>query len=316
VLGDFEKNTILEKNGQSPNSKRLSQQGSNMDDEQETLGNKTFQKRSQTILTMISGKGKRHKDNNEMSVYSIDSMNMLGADGNKTSLYNSKLILNNNTNLNNLPSRENQNDKDSVNNLNTLPVIKSSHIKPTIVHDEIDEESLSQDYKIQDKANTETLKKILSFKEHGYKLNFSFCEIAKHFFFPCCKDKKIRHKFKLYKKSEMVLDEVLDMSYIVQKLDEFDKLKSLILTNEQVALFNFISKDVVSLDSDRQQRRLSSVKEFTKDQENLAITIIKFMRNFSKENDEEKIPEIDKKIFELLHDEVKKELLASGIREI
>lgn len=37
----------------------------------------------------------------------------------------------------------------------------------------------------------------------------------------------------------------LDVAYIIKKLYEIDKLKSILMTNEQVKLFNYIPKPLI-----------------------------------------------------------------------
>lgn len=40
----------------------------------------------------------------------------------------------------------------------------------------------------------------------------------------------------------------LDVAYIIKKLHEIDKLKSILMTNEQVKLFNYIPKPLIPSD--------------------------------------------------------------------
>lgn len=68
-------------------------------------------------------------------------------------------------------------------------------------------------------------------------------EIFKFYIFRSCIKKPIRNKFYLYSKSGKILDHVLDISNLIKTLNEYDKLKNLILTEDQVNLLNFTSKE-------------------------------------------------------------------------
>ena len=88
--------------------------------------------------------------------------------------------------------------------------------------------------------------KVLDLKNNSKnkKLTFSFCEIL---LCGCCVSKELKIKRELYKKSNEAVSNYFEISYIISKLDELDKLQYVLLTNEQMAVFKFISKDFCSL---------------------------------------------------------------------
>lgn len=88
--------------------------------------------------------------------------------------------------------------------------------------------------------------KVLDLKNNNKnkKLTFSFCEVL---LCGCCVSKELKIKKELYKKSKEAVSNYFEISYIISKLDELDKLQYVLLTNEQMAVFKFISKDFCSL---------------------------------------------------------------------
>jgi hypothetical protein len=132
------------------------------------------------------------------------------------------------------------------------------------------------------------------------QLTFTLFEIFVGFFLckPCHK-KSTTYKKKLFKKSFFVIEEYLDITYIVQKLEEFEKFKLIMLSNDQLALFSFISKELISLDVDRiREHGMTNLKLLNKDKEKLAQLIIDFRKKI-RSNAE--VNQIDRKLFELIN---------------
>ena len=86
----------------------------------------------------------------------------------------------------------------------------------------------------------------------------------------------LRDKFYLYNKSKLALDEYLDISYIIQKLEELEKLKFVCLNINQLAVFNYISKDICTLSESNPLSAIKRFKEFNNDSIKLAQTIASF----------------------------------------
>lgn len=150
-------------------------------------------------------------------------------------------------------------------------------------------------------------KKIISIFEQRNKKNeikFSFCETITAFL--CCKNcmgPLLTRKKKLYDRSNIVINEFLDITFIVHKLEEFEKFKMTAFSREQLALFNFISKELISLDDIKTQAHgMTSMKTFNKHKENMVNVILKFKEKLK---NSEQIDPIDIKLFELINEEFK-----------
>ena len=74
------------------------------------------------------------------------------------------------------------------------------------------------------------------------------------------------------------------------------------LKSEQLALFNFISKELISLDEDKlNNREINKLLSMNKNKENLARTILEFRDRIKMNMNDD----IDKKLFELLNEDFK-----------
>ena len=113
----------------------------------------------------------------------------------------------------------------------------------------------------------------------------------------------LKHKSELYKKGKSIVNDFLDISNIFNKLEEFKKFKIVLLKSEQLALFNFISKELISLyDRRLKSHSVTYHKMFENDKENMASIILGF-REKMKNNLQ--LEEIDKKLYNFLNDEFK-----------
>jgi hypothetical protein len=138
-------------------------------------------------------------------------------------------------------------------------------------------------------------------KKNSLKLNY--LELLKMYICNCCSSQELKDKKLLYKKSLDCLDDYLDISYIISKLEEFEKLKLLLLSQEQLAVFNFIAKDICTLDDlNYKENKIGKYKQLQRDSSYLANTIAKFkIRVQEKDN----LTEIDRKIYYLLREDLK-----------
>lgn len=159
---------------------------------------------------------------------------------------------------------------------------------------------------LPDKYLSEAKKMILHLEKRNNRnnLKFSFYEII--LAFTCCRlciKKNLDTKRKLYNKSKILIEEFLDITFIFQKLEEFEKFKLTTFSSEQLALFNFISKEIISLDNTKiEKHSMTLMKNFNKDKENLVNLILQFKERMK--NNEE-LDLIDKKLFDLINDEFK-----------
>jgi hypothetical protein len=98
------------------------------------------------------------------------------------------------------------------------------------------------------------------------------------------------------------VEEFMDITHIIQKLEEFEKFKIVMFNSEQLALFNFISKELMSLDELKLNNHdMTIFKNFGKDKENLAQIIMNFREKIKFMN----VDDIDRKLFSLLNEEMK-----------
>lgn len=79
-------------------------------------------------------------------------------------------------------------------------------------------------------------------KKSYYKLKFGYFEIIKYLICRKWMNKKLKSKYYLYKKSKANLYVCLDMTEIIHKLDEFEKLKLVLLNHEKLQCFNLVRK--------------------------------------------------------------------------
>jgi hypothetical protein len=109
------------------------------------------------------------------------------------------------------------------------------------------------------------------------KLKLSFCEILRKPFCQCFANKFTKNKFYLYDQANKVLENCLDISHIIHILEEHDKLKLALLNDQQLALFQFISKDVYFVEEIvKEQSHLRQLKLLLGDKEKLCKLIKEF----------------------------------------
>ena len=114
-------------------------------------------------------------------------------------------------------------------------------------------------------------------KSNNY-LKLSSIEIIKGFCCKCFMNPIVREKIKLYNMSKLVLDDYLDISYFIQNLEELEKLKLVCLNYDQLAIFNYISNDICTLNFFNNQSTIKKFKDFNKDSIKLAQTIASFKK--------------------------------------
>jgi hypothetical protein len=136
------------------------------------------------------------------------------------------------------------------------------------------------------------------------ELNLPFCETLKK---PCCKQfvsRKTKIKYNLYDQAHSVLEGYMDISHIINKLEEYDKLKLAILNDEQLAMFQFIAKDVYSVeDRLKQQSYLRQLKFAANDKERSKKLIQNFKMKIEKRQKD--VSALDKKLYEMLDGDIK-----------
>ena len=119
----------------------------------------------------------------------------------------------------------------------------------------------------------------------------------------CSINTNLTQKINIYNKSKSLLDEYLDLSFIIQKLEELKKLKFVCLNLNQLSLFNYISNDICTLNNSNPLSVITKLKYFTKDSIKLALSIVSNKNRII--NNAKDISEIDKKIFDLMRNDLK-----------
>ena len=151
------------------------------------------------------------------------------------------------------------------------------------------------------------------------KLKFSSWEIIRATFFPFFLSKNLKKKLKLYKKASGGLLKYINILQMVQMLQQLEKLKLIIFNKNQLALFNYLSKPMISLDVPPPLRPMNDSDESYSDHSGTKVSrIMKYMEggnikeqckdiikyyNYLLETQE--YSDIDIKLFELLDDDLR-----------
>ena len=112
----------------------------------------------------------------------------------------------------------------------------------------------------------------------------------------------------LYRRSNYTIQDYIDLTFIIKKLEEFDKLKFILLTNEQLAMFNFIGKDICSINKSSQNNSaIHIMKSLSRDKYNLLSNIIiKYQQRIKyKDQKEGKLNEMEEKLFSMIRPEIR-----------
>lgn len=204
-----------------------------------------------------------------------------------------------------LTLKEDENENEIENNKN----LQTHHKKNTPAHTSNIKRTATMaitekksEHEVKDLIQT-----IISIKSDKHNLNFSLFEIFKTFACRCFIKRHLNSRYLLYNKSYGILDEILDVCNIIQKLDELEKIKMILLSKEQLALFNFISKDWCSLNNPKLiNSKVNEMKEFNKNQESLAKVFVSFLKELgTKSQHDEEVNEVNEKLLDFLHEDFK-----------
>ena len=132
----------------------------------------------------------------------------------------------------------------------------------------------------------------------------SLTEYIQQFFFPC-QDNALKLKTKRFRKGITAFMEKLDISYILNKFYEIDKLKMLLLDQDQYHLFEYLPKPVIlknaTIDLGKKDSAFISY-ETQKDVVEKAKKILEGFKNIKKKPE---MSAMDIRLIELLDDNVK-----------
>ena len=164
--------------------------------------------------------------------------------------------------------------------------------------------------KKQKKSLNELFNLLDSKKDHN-ELHFRLFEVILlifNKFCVCFRNSKFKDKLLLYRRSNYTIQDYIDLTFIIKKLEEFDKLKFILLTNEQLAMFNFIGKDICSINKSSQNNSaIHIMKSLSRDKYNLLSNIIiKYQQRIKyKDQKEGKLNEMEEKLFSMIRPEIR-----------
>ncbi|CAD8104035.1 unnamed protein product [Paramecium primaurelia] len=148
--------------------------------------------------------------------------------------------------------------------------------------------SEKNDHKFLINALQDSIKRF--FDERNSKLELSFCD-----YIPCARGKKQQ----LISYSMSKINNSLDITYIVKKLQEIDKLKMILLSPDQIKLFDFLPKPNIDLNSNDKQSYFSILKPEQSELEK-AIEAQTAFNNLAKFKDDQ----INQHLVEFLDDDI------------
>jgi len=112
---------------------------------------------------------------------------------------------------------------------------------------------------------------------------------------------RLGHMRKLYDYTNRYLEKVLEVSFLVRKLLEIDKLKSIIFDKEQLFLFNKLNRPIIYVD--RGGRVRSNMVEIEEDSWEYSVNEKKIQAVSDRLLNRECKSEIDERILEKINDE-------------
>ena len=114
-------------------------------------------------------------------------------------------------------------------------------------------------------------------------------------------------KEKLFLKAEKQIFKEMDIVQILKKLQEIEKLKLVLLNEDQLYFFNLLSKPMINLDENELEEDSAKLKDrrfkFSMKEE-LPLRKDKLIENYQKMKFKTNISEIDKRIIKLLDEDV------------
>ena len=122
----------------------------------------------------------------------------------------------------------------------------------------------------------------------------------------CNHSKEYQIKKKLYTKSQKAVRNYLEISYIISKLDELDKLQYAIFSKEQTALFKFVSKNLYSLDEKKMKKNpMNKYRGRLEDEFIMGSTYINYKDSLC--SGKKMRSKIDSRLLDLFNEELKGE---------
>jgi len=162
--------------------------------------------------------------------------------------------------------------------------------------------------KVKKKPEPEILQEFKDFqdKKNNLKMNLFEYVLFKVYKILGCK-KGLKRK--LFWKAEEIFDKELDIVNILKRLQDVEKLKLLILSPKQIALFNLLAKPMLYMDDEvylenkkKGGYQITEILSFSGKKENLKNTLEYYKKHFK--NNENEMSEIDKRLVLLLEQNI------------
>lgn len=172
--------------------------------------------------------------------------------------------------------------------------------------------SIPRSSKVQIEFKTPIVRKLCremgekDFKKSSYKkdqviMNYNIWQILLKLFCPCFQNKRYKNKEKLFERGYKKFSYDMNILTYIRKMHEMDILKYLILNEQEITLFNFLSKPSVSLISQNMLIESLSEKFNVKFNKEEIDTLHKNFNKLSVSNDQSKF---EKKLLTLVTSEI------------
>jgi hypothetical protein len=151
-----------------------------------------------------------------------------------------------------------------------------------------------------------TIVETMQKRKSNKKFNISFCSTLRKPICSICTKGRTRLKYDLYDKAMDILENYLDISNIVNRFEEYEKLKLVLLSDEQFSMFQFIKKDFCSLKEKVDQCEMAKMKNLAKSKEHMVKLIMSYVDRLERNPDS--ITVVDQKLLSLLDADLKTNL--------
>lgn len=163
-----------------------------------------------------------------------------------------------------------------------------------------------------------------TFKIKQNQLNLTFFET---FFYYICNYKNLKSKKKLIERGSKAINKRLDISFILQKLVEVEKLKVLLLDSDQLKLFEYLPKPILTRNKDEKlfskqvflnklikinnsgsnyfQEKWSQLEEEDKTHNNILEKIFALLESYKIIKQRQNANIMDRKLFMMLDENIK-----------
>jgi hypothetical protein len=215
--------------------------------------------------------------------------------------------------INNLPNSVDSNERHFNNNINDfspdnsyrLKINKSSYASSVEFRDNYVKKPKEMDVISQDNKKAEIIMETLKKKNPNKKLRLTMIDMIFKPIFICTNHEGRRIKYALFNKASKTLETYMDISYIVQQIEEYQKLKVVLLDSEQLAMFQLIAKDICSLEEmGKLTSEISHLKGLVNNYEKMVQMLVDY--KIKLDSGDRKMTPLDKKLFDLLDDDIKK----------